>query len=112
MTRWEKCDFWFLPTLWALCWGVPFLISASFLVALGVSFLIHLQGYIHHPEWFKNLEPSLVFLTAMLVISGAILIYPVSIFRKMTHSKKESGSLYPSGEELTARRFRREHPAV
>lgn len=112
MTRWEKFEFWLPPTCWGFCAGVPFLVSSSFLIAFSLSLLIHLQGYIHHPEWLKNLGPSLVFLTAMLAFSGALLIYPASVFRKMARRKKESGSLYPSGEELVARRHRWEHPSA
>ncbi|HTW82252.1 MAG TPA: hypothetical protein VME23_22085 [Terracidiphilus sp.] len=110
MTRWEKCGFWIPPVCWGLCAVVPFFVSASFLMAFAVSLLIHFQGIIHHPDWLKNIGPSMAFLAGMLVISGALLVYPVSAFRKMARRKKESGSIYPSGEELIARRNRWEHP--
>ncbi len=112
MTRWEKCEFLIFPVSWSALAGVPFLVSALFLIAFAVSMLVHFQEIIHHPDRLKNLEPSLVFLAALLVVSGALLIYPVSAFRKMFRRKKESGSIFPCDEELAARRYREYHPPM
>jgi len=106
MTRWEKCGFWIPPVCWGLCAVMPFLLSALSLIAFSVSLVIRLQGVIRDPELLKNLGPTIV----LLVIPGAVLMYPVSVFRKMARRKKETGSIYPSGEELIARRNRWEHP--
>jgi hypothetical protein len=112
MTRWEKFEFWLFPVGWAFSAGLLFLISALLLLGYSVAALLHLQAIGHHPGALKNLGLTLAILVPVLAISGALLIYPVKVFRKMARRKKESGSPYPGGGELIARRNRWEHPPV
>lgn len=112
MTRWEKFEFWFSPVFWTSSMGVLFLVCALCAAGTVVIVLFHLQIAIHHPDRLKYVWTYLAYLAAPLAISGAVLIYPVSVFRKMARRKKETGSPYPSGEELIAHRYRSEHPAV
>ena len=112
MTRWEKFEFWFSPVFWATSMGALFLVSAFCVVGTVVIVLFHFQIAIHHPDRLKYIGTYLAYLAAALAISGAVLLYPIKVFRKMARRKKESGSLCPSGEELAARRYRQEHPSV
>jgi hypothetical protein len=112
MTRWEKCGFWYFPVFWALSAGTLFLVLALIFVGYLLILLLHFRTIIHHPGGLKDWGSALALVAGLLLISGAVLIYPVSVFRKMPRRKKQTGSPYPSGEELIARRYRDEHPPV
>jgi hypothetical protein len=101
MTGWGKAGFLYLPTIWALIAGAHLIVFASFLLALVVVLFLH--------PHLKGFAPSIVFLAGGCVIFGAILIYPIHFFRKMRVRKRETGSIFPSGEELAAIRYRRQH---
>lgn len=111
MTRWEKCEFLFVPVSLATLGGFELLVLAFCLIKLSLTVLFNFQTVIHHLDRLKQLGPSVaIIIGSLLTISGVLLISPALAFRKMIRRKKQSGSFYPNGEELLARRYRAEHP--
>ena len=107
MTFWEKVGFLWFPTYLTLVAAPFFLIAAFLLAGFTVVFVLH-------PHLFKQEQGahSLLWLAAGCAVFGAMLVYPARFFRKMRKRKRETGSLFPSGEELAALWFRKEHPPV
>ena len=110
MTFWEKVGFSWFPSLWAL-------IAAPLLLLFAFYFFTLALALLRHPHLFKQGGASwLLFLAASCIVLGAILVYPVRFFRRMWIRKRKTRSLFPSGEDLLAFRFRREyrreHPPV
>jgi hypothetical protein len=107
MTFWEKVGFSFLPIFM-----VPFMpIAALFFFSFTFAFLR--DPYLfkrESQEFLKQGTPLLVFTVVSCAIFGAILVYPVQFFRKMRIRKRTTRSLFPSGGELVALRYRRKHP--
>jgi hypothetical protein len=105
MTFWEKVGFLWFPSFWAL-------IAAPLLLQFASYFFTFAFALLRHPQLFKQgaFWSWLAFLVANCAAFGAILVYPVRFFRKMRIRKKETGILFPGGEELVAFRYRRKHP--
>jgi hypothetical protein len=110
MTRWEKCEFLFLPVSLAALAGFELLVLAFCLIKLSLTVLFNFQTVIHHLDRLKQLGPSLaIVIGSLLAISGVLLIHPALVLRKMVRRKKQSGRYCPNGEELLARKYRSDH---
>lgn len=103
MMGWGKVGFLLLPTMWALIAGADLILCAFFILIFSVVVVLH-------PHAYKEIAPSMAFLGGACLVFGAILIYPIRFFRELRLRKRETGSIFPSGEELGAIRYRRQHP--
>jgi hypothetical protein len=66
-------------------------------------------GHLNSPE----VQSSVRYLLIMLVISSLLFIcLPILVLLKMMRRKMRTGSIYPSGEELKAKRARRQKPVA
>lgn len=109
MTFWEKLDFFALPTCWALIVAPILLIAAALLAGSILAFLFHPHPRAH---LFEQSASLLLLLAAMCAIFGAILTPSIRFVRKMRMRRRETGSIFPSGAELVAFRYRRWHPPL
>jgi hypothetical protein len=101
----EKFLFLAFPA-WVAIVGMPFFLSAYFSIRIPILLLLH-----PHYKYIKQAEPMLVYLFVSTLVFGAILIYPVSVIRRMIRRKRATGSSFPSGEELAAFRLRWNNPS-
>jgi hypothetical protein len=101
----EKFLFLAFPA-WVTIVGTPFFVSAYFSIRIPILLFLH-----PHYKYIKQVEPTLIYLFVSTLVFGAILVYPVSVIRRMVRRKRVTGSSFPSGEELAAFRFRWKNPS-
>jgi hypothetical protein len=102
----EKFLFLAFPA-WVTIVGMPFFLSAYFSIRIPILLFLHPPPY----KYIKQLEPTLVYLFVSTLVFAAILLYPVSVIRRMVRRKRATGSTFPSGEELAAIRLRWKNPS-
>lgn len=91
---------------WVAIVGTPFFVSAYFSIRIPILLLLH-----PHYKYIKQVEPTLVYLFVLTLVFGAILVYPLSVIRRMVRRKRVTGSSFPSGAELAAFRLRWKNPS-
>ncbi len=113
MTRWERFVLCLWPA-WLALLAIPLLAVTAFgLIKINIAFWPNSHWYFHHRDRLKMvMETVLAVLAYTAVILGALLVYPALFFRRMLRRKKETGSVFPQGEELAAHRRKRKTPSL